>query len=168
MQHLYFIRHGESVMNNEGIFSGRSETPLNATGRAQSRDAGQSLKDIPIHCIVTSPMGRTIETAELIADMIGFPKKKIITNHLFTERDFGPLEGAHYEPNLGDIDGVEPIADMIARAEQGLAFLRSLRADTVLLVSHGAIGRALRHCIDPQTPYRPSKGFENGKVVKLF
>jgi broad specificity phosphatase PhoE len=170
MKHLYFIRHGESVMNHEGIFSGRIETPLTSKGKSQAKAAGESLKNMPItiDSIVSSPMGRTMETAEIIADLIGYPKDSILTNHLFTERDFGPLEQTTFQPNLGDADGVETIAALIARAEQGLTYLHSLPGDTILLVSHGAIGRALRHCISPDIPFRPAAGFTNGEVIKLL
>jgi broad specificity phosphatase PhoE len=168
MKHLYFIRHGQSVMNKKGIFSGRSETPLNQEGRTQAAVSGRLLRSTPIDCIVASPMIRTIETANLIADIIGYSVDRIIINTLFAERDFGPLEGTKYQQNLGDVDGVETIAALIGRAEDGLEFLNTIPADSILLVSHGAIGRALRHCIDPSTPYQPSTGFENGKVVRLL
>jgi len=168
MKHLYFIRHGESVMNKQGIFSGRVETPLTTEGKSQVRKAGESLKAIRIDCIVSSPLGRTMETAELLAELIGYPKDKIITTPLFTERDFGPLDETKYLPDLGDLEGVESIDTVISRAQEGLDFLRSLPADTILLVSHGAIGRALRHCLNPEIPFRPSSGFGNGEVVKLL
>jgi uncharacterized phosphatase len=168
MKHLYFIRHGESVMNKQGTFSGRVETPLTDRGKTQALDAGSTLKSIHIDCIVSSPMGRATATAELIATLIDYPKDKILTNDLFTERDFGPLEQTVYRPGLGDVEGVEEITTLIERAQQGLLYLQSLPAETILLVSHGAIGRALRHCIDPTIPFRPSAGFGNGEIVKLL
>jgi broad specificity phosphatase PhoE len=168
MKHLYFIRHGESVMNAEGIFSGRVETPLTKTGESQALLAGQSLKDMSIDRIVSSPLVRTMSTAEIIAQSIGYPKENILINPLFIERDFGPLEKTKYRADLGDIAGVESIAELLARAEQGLAYLNSLPDDIVLVVSHGAIGRALRHCIDPNIPFRQSSGYANGEVIQLI
>jgi broad specificity phosphatase PhoE len=167
MKHLYFTRHGQSVMNKSGLFSGRTDTPLNDEGKDQARQAGASLKGISIDTIVASPMSRTIETAQIIAEIIGFPIEQIMTNHFFTERDFGPLEGTPYIADLGEVDGVETIENVILRARRGMTFLRSLDADTILLVSHGAMGRAIRHCVDEHIPYRPSKGFDIGVVVKL-
>jgi uncharacterized phosphatase len=155
------------MMNRSGIFSGRTETPLHDDGRAQAKQAGNELKDKQIDCIVASPMSRTIETAELIAHEIHFPSKDIITNELLTERDFGPLEGATYEPNLGDVEGVETIDEMLVRAAKALAFIKSLPHDNILIVSHGATGRALRSCLDPSIPYYPSKSFDNAEVVQL-
>lgn len=155
-------------MNQQGIFSGRTETPLNHEGRRQAAIAGHELRSASIDCIVVSPMQRTVQTADIIAEQIGFPKDKIILNSFFTERDFGPLEGTVYQPDLGDHHGVETIQDLVDRAKQGFDFLQQLPHDNILVVSHGAIGRALRHCADPSIPFKPSAGFGNAQVVKLI
>lgn len=168
MKHLYFVRHGLSVMNKKGIFSGRTETPLHHEGRDQAVAAGQSLKDVSIQCIVVSPMQRAVQTAEIIADQIGYSKHKLITTSLLTERDFGPLEGTQYQPDLGDEEGVESIEDLLIRAQAGYEFLQQLPYDNILVVSHGAIGRALRHCANPKIPFKPSPGFGNAEVVQLL
>lgn len=162
------MRHGESVMNRDGIFSGRYETPLTQRGRSQTQRAANKLMDVPIDCIVASPMGRTMETAIIVANAIGYPTKSIIQNSFFIERSFGPLEGTAYKPNLGDVEGVETMKELLNRAKLGLAFLNTIEGESILLVSHGAIGRALRHCINPAIPYRPSRGFENGEIVQLI
>ena len=168
MKHIYFVRHGLSVMNKKGIFSGRTETPLHHEGRDQAVAAGQQLKQANITCIVVSPMQRAVQTAEIIADQIGYSKHKIITTSLLTERDFGPLEGTTYRPDLEDEEGVESIEDLLIRAQKGFEFLQQLPYDNILVVSHGAIGRALRHCADPTIPFKPSPGFGNAEVVKLL
>jgi uncharacterized phosphatase len=168
MKKLYFVRHGLSEMNKQGIFSGRTETPLNDEGREQSRAVGQELKNAGIDCIVTSPLARASETALLIAQEIGYPADKVVSSEFFMERDFGPLEGTTFEPNLVQADGVETVDDLTSRAAAGLKFLRSLEADTILVVSHGAIGRALRHALDPSIPFQPSPSFANAQVVELL
>ncbi|MDL2341685.1 MAG: histidine phosphatase family protein [Patescibacteria group bacterium] len=168
MVHLYFVRHGLSVMNKKGIFSGRTETPLDSEGEQQAVVAGQQLCDVAIDCIVVSPMQRAVQTAEIIAEQIGYSKHKLITTSLLTERDFGPLEGTEYKPDLGDHEGVETIEDLLTRAQAGYEFLQQLPYDNILVVSHGAIGRALRHCANPSIPFKPSPGFGNAEVVKLI
>lgn len=155
-------------MNKQGIFSGRTETPLHDEGREQAIAAGQTLQAASIDCIVVSPMQRAVQTAELIAEQIGYSKHRLITTSLLMERDFGPLEGTVYRPNLGDAEGVESIEDLLARAEKGYQFLQQLPFDNILVVSHGAIGRALRHCADPSIPFKPSPGFGNAEVVQLL
>ena len=113
-------------------------------------------------------MQRAVQTAELIAEQIGYPTNKFLFSDLFAERDFGPLEGTRYEEGLGDQDGVEPIDELIERAREGYKVLQALPSENILVVSHGAIGRALRHCNDPSIPFRPSKGFANAEVVQLL
>ena len=168
MKKLYFVRHGLSVMNKKGIFSGRTETPLSLEGREQASSAGQLLKSLSIDCIVSSPMGRARQTADIIAAEIGYKQDDIIISDFLNERDFGPLEGTPYEPDLGDSDGVETIEELVARADKAYALLTNLPYDNIVVVSHGAIGRALRHHISPEIPFKPSPGFKNAEVVELI
>lgn len=169
MKHLYFVRHGLSEMNKRGIFSSSTDTPLNDEGREQAKAAGQKLKKARIDCIVCSPSKRTLDTAQIIAGQIGFPADKIILRDEFKERDFGPLEGTPYIPFLTHrTPGVEEAEALVARVQMGLDFLNSLDAQNILVVSHGAVGRALRHCVDPSIDFFPSPGFENAQVVQLL
>lgn len=169
MKHLYFVRHGLSVMNQQGIFSSSTDTPLNDEGRRQAAAAGRELKAAGIDCIVSSPSKRTMDTARLIAEQIGFPPERIVPDENLRERDFGPLEGTPYVPNLThETPGVETAEALVARVQKALDHMQTLEADTILVVSHGAVGRALRHCTDPKTPFFPSKGFKNAEVVQLL
>lgn len=170
MKHLYFVRHGLSVMNQQGVFSGATDTPLTDEGVQQCHAAGLKLVDAGIDLIVSSPVTRALQTAEIIAGEIGFDPGKIITNELFIERNFGPLEGAEYSPHmpLDTTEGVEHSSEVIARVAEGLEFLKSLEADTILVVSHGAIGRALRSLVQDETPFHGSEKFDNAQVVKLL
>ena len=170
MKHLYFMRHGLSVMNQQGLFSGRNDTPLAEEGIKQCEDAAKIIKGLGIDAIVASPMERTIESAKIIAKDIGYPLDKIIVSELFVERSFGPLEGTTYRPryDLDDTKGVEHSKDIIKRAKAGLRMLKGLDADCILVVSHGALGRALRIAIDPTVDFHKTERFNNAEVVKLI
>jgi len=63
---LLLVRHGETQWNREKRFQGWNDIPLNETGRQQSQNAGEFLKDLQIDFAVTSPMLRPKETAEII------------------------------------------------------------------------------------------------------
>ena len=80
-------------MNLSAVFSGRTDTPLAPEGIEQCRRAAQQMKDLGINCIVSSPIARAVESANIIAKEIGFDSSKIIQNDDFIERSFGPLEG---------------------------------------------------------------------------
>ena len=170
MKHLYFMRHGLSVMNQKGLYSGKIDTPLALEGIKQCREAARAVKNLGIDAIVSSPMERTLESAKIIAQEIGFPIDKIVVSDLFMERGFGPLEGTTYMSrfDLDDTKGVEHSSDIIKRAQKGLELLKSIDADSILVVSHGALGRALRIAIDPGIDFHKTDRFNNAEVVKLI
>jgi probable phosphoglycerate mutase len=60
------VRHGETDWNRQKRFQGQIDVPLNDMGRTQSGQAAESLKSVPIHYAITSPMLRPKETAEII------------------------------------------------------------------------------------------------------
>ena len=171
MKHLYFVRHGLSEMNKQGIFSSRSDTPLAPEGREQARQAGQQLKDKKIDLIVASPLQRAHDTAKIIAAELGIDPSQIVLNDLFVERDFGSIEGTTYSPHaiIDGAPGAEHSKDVIARAQKGLEWLQARPENTILLVSHGAIGRALKHLVDPESkPYHKQARFENAAPERLL
>jgi broad specificity phosphatase PhoE len=149
MKKLYFVRHGQSVMNVSGHVSGHTDTELTDEGREQAKVAGQSAKNLQIDYIISSPLKRAHETAKIIAREIGYPEASIHLNSLFMERYYGKAEGEVWRADL-DVDGfadVETVDEIMGRAKQALKFLHSLEAERILVVSHGAFGRALRSVI---------------------
>lgn len=157
-------------MNKQGIFSGRNDTPLTEEGMRQCHEAAKALQGVKIDAIVSSPMKRAMDSARIIAQEIGFPENSIMVSEVFMERNFGPLEGTKYSKsrNLDQCSGVEHSSSLIERAKAGLDIINSLDADTVLVVSHGAIGRALKYIISPTLDYHQVEGFNNAEVVKLI
>jgi len=76
---IVLLRHGETEWIREGRFQGAAETPLSALGRRQAALAGERLARphvppaMPLpgglpREIVHSPLGRTTETAQAVAD----------------------------------------------------------------------------------------------------
>ena len=170
MKHLYFVRHGLSEMNKQGFYSGRTETPLAPEGKSQAKLAGEEAKKLHIDLVVSSPLKRARDTAKIIAKEIGYPEEAIVLDEQFIERHFGVLEGTPYD-GARDIDhheGVEKDAEILERARKGLEYIQTLGHDNILIVAHGAIGRALRHIIDPSVHFHDIERFENGKIVQLL
>jgi uncharacterized phosphatase len=155
MRKLYFVRHGQSEMNVSGHFAGITETPLTAEGREQAKRAGQIAKDFHIDAIVSSPLSRALETAQIIAKELGYSLDKIHINKLFIERDYGELEGKPWAPdlNLDGMSDIETVDTVLERAKLALDFLHTLDAGNILVVSHGTFGRALRSHILPDYPF---------------
>lgn len=169
MKKLYFMRHGLTEMNAAGLRSGTTETSLTAEGRQQAKLAGQEAKKLSIDTIVCSTMGRTRETAEIAAKEMGFPIENIMHSSLLIERHFGELEGQPYKPDL-DLDGfadVESTETILHRAKLALEWIESIPGESILVVSHGGFGRALRHIANQEIPFN-GPGFKNAEIHELY
>jgi broad specificity phosphatase PhoE len=67
-QTLLFIRHGQTTWNVEHLLPGQIEgVALNDTGRQQAGRLADALSPIPISAIISSPLERARDTAEIIA-----------------------------------------------------------------------------------------------------
>lgn len=170
MRRLYFMRHGLTELNIAGLFAGRTETPLTEQGRHQAQLAGEAARSLGIDCIVASSMGRAIETAEIVAKSIGYPPEKIYTSDFLIERTFGVLEAQPYYPDIDmdTIEGAEKSQDLFTRAQQAYEWLQTLPGDNILVIGHGSTGRALRHIVNPEIPFRGAGHFANAEIVQFI
>ena len=167
MKRLYFMRHGLSELNVKGIIAGHTETPLTEEGRQQARQAGRAAKSLGIGCIVSSPLARAIETAQLVAQEIGYPIDSIVVNEILIERHFGAAEARPWVPDTDydAVDGAETTVDIVARAYLALEWINSLEADHILVVSHGGFGRALRSILKSEYPMSHPEKLKNAEIL---
>jgi len=91
---LLLLRHGETRLTPERRFSGTGsgDPGLSDTGRRQAEQSAQSavLQAAGLTQIVTSPLRRCRETAEIIAAALDLPVR---VEHDLREMDFGDWEG---------------------------------------------------------------------------
>jgi len=87
---LILIRHGKTEWNTLNKAAGQVDIPLNETGREQAKETREKLKDIPIDVIITSPLIRARETADIINENRNVP---IIVDERAIERNLGVYEG---------------------------------------------------------------------------
>ena len=87
---LYMVRHGETDWNKARRIQGQVDIPLNAFGRHLAEETGKGLTDIPFEVCISSPLGRAVETAELILEGRDVP---ILTDRRIVEMAFGVWEG---------------------------------------------------------------------------
>jgi probable phosphoglycerate mutase len=88
---LYFTRHGESEANIQHVISNRvSPFGLTELGRRQAQSLAETLSDIPIAAIFSSPVLRAKETADIVSRYFYLPYQ--VTEAL-REYDCGYLEG---------------------------------------------------------------------------
>jgi len=141
------VRHGETDWNRDGRLQGRTDIPLNDTGRAQALKLANLLKDEGGWAAITSsPLSRARETAQIIADVLGL---ELLPSHDdLVERNFGEAEGGNREelsarfPN-NERPGEEPWTELCARGADALRRIRAEHGDTpIVVVAHGTFLRA--------------------------
>src|SRR5437868_2027329 len=64
---VFMVRHGATVLTAEDRFAGSTDVELSEEGREQTRHLARRLKREKIAGIYASPLGRTIETAQILA-----------------------------------------------------------------------------------------------------
>ena len=94
MSKIYMFRHGQSTFNTKGIIQGHTDgSLLTDLGRQQAVEAGKKLADKNISLIISSPLKRAKETAELVNTSV---KAEICTDNCFIEVNVGEAEGITY------------------------------------------------------------------------
>lgn len=162
------VRHGETDWNRHGRLQGSSDIPLNDTGRAQAREAAHRLSSRSWDVLVSSPLARAAETADLIGAELGLDRAGSYPG--LRERHYGAAEGmtdyeAYYEWPHGWYPGLEPRAEVAERALRTISRLHLDHPDeSVIVVSHGGVIRAI---LDVVLQYRRSPRILNAAVSTL-
>jgi len=149
---IYFVRHGESVLNAQGIRQG-SAGPLSEKGRAQAEETAHKFsrhKGGP-QVIISSPYERTLETAKIIAKEL---KMEVYCSPLLAERrnpseivgkDKNSLEvrkivdqidKSFHDDNMRYSDE-ENFSDLKKRAKDLLEYIKCRPEKRILMVTHG-------------------------------
>jgi broad specificity phosphatase PhoE len=146
--HLGLFRHGQTDWNINFLLQGVTDIPMNQTGIEQVKLAAQAIKAEDWDVVLTSPLSRAKQTAEIIASQNGFPE--IIVEELLIERSFGEAEGLSHEQwrakysNLDHIPGGESRSQLAERSKRLLGTIsQELAGKRVLAISHGALIRTL-------------------------
>jgi probable phosphoglycerate mutase len=147
---FWFLRHGETDWNAQGISQGNVDIPLNATGIAQARAAAEQLRHRGIATIVASPLSRARVTAEFVGEALELP---VTLDPDLREVRFGVQEGQAMSGWFADWmngaftpEGAETFAALRQRAVAATN-RATAQPPTVLVVSHGAWFRALRRAM---------------------
>jgi broad specificity phosphatase PhoE len=153
------IRHGESELNSAGIFQGGHLDPsLSPLGRRQAQSLGERLRSEDLKAIYSSPLKRTMETAEEIGKVCGLGFQSILNLHEFDYGDFtgqpinetttGELNKIIAHWKSGEIDFSVPGGESPATAQmRAMPVIQSLIekhfADAVAIVAHAQINRII-------------------------
>ena len=150
------IRHGQTDWNAAARIQGATDIPLNDVGRGQAADAVAPLKRYGWDFIVSSPLSRAAETADLIGEQLGLDAARRIPSLI--ERNYGPAEGLSAGAELdalrfpGGFHGAETEEAVAARGVDALRQLAEQHPGArIIVVAHGTLIRlSLAHALDAQ------------------
>ena len=133
---IYLLRHGETDWNKKQLLQGHTDIPLNERGRAQVEDTVRRLRalDMRMDAVVSSPLKRARETAEIAARILEYPQEKIVVEDLLIERGFGEGEGMLLEEMKAqypdsDCPGMESKEALVRRSGQAFQKIASVFSD---------------------------------------
>ena len=163
MTTLILVRHGESEWNRAGRIQGQINSPLTDLGINQAKAIREYLSGVLLNQqleIYTSPLDRALQTAEIIAQGIEYPSRKIIIEERLNDFNVGEISGtfgwdkvAEIFPEQAQLRLQDPMRFHPSGGESGAEFearLRSLLEDMMdegtlkLMVSHGIVNKFIR------------------------
>lgn len=149
--HLTLLRHAQSEGNAQGVLQGQSDFPLSEIGLQQAEALAQrwSRERICFDTIISSPLKRALQTAEILAARLSVPLEQ---DDNWMERNNGQIAGLRPEeiderglrpPFVGlfqpiGVDG-ESQWELYLRAGRAVQDLLHRRPGRYLVVSHGGI-----------------------------
>lgn len=154
---VFLARHGQTVWNAGHRLQGQLDSPLTSEGERQAADVARRVTDRGIRTICSSPLGRALRTAEIIAERIG---AEVVVIPELAEVHHGEMAGltwaeiderfpgareARAENRFGwAFPGGESYAQARVRARAALSACGWAATGVPLLVAHEMIGRMLR------------------------
>lgn len=169
MKRLYLLRHGQTEFNVKKLVQGRCDSPLTDLGRQQAQTAAAWLKahGVVPDKVVSSPLGRAMDTAQLVAYELLGPDAAVEPCEGIIERCYGSFEGGPHDALPTDV--WDPGEDLIpfggegsqALQERMVSTLANLMSaddvETVLAVSHGSASRQFIKAAAPEGFELPAK-----------
>jgi len=146
----FFMRHGQAENNTQKFFDPTDEKkfPLTEKGRADVEARAKELTDRKVTRIFASPFTRTMETAKMMAKVLGISESDIVSDKRLGELGFGIFAGsgnkeayfAYRDSHRYDekLPGGESYQDAKRRMGDFLYEIDSKCSnETILIVGHG-------------------------------
>jgi phosphoserine phosphatase len=157
MTQIILTSNGNTPWDQDKIFQGSKDIPLDDLGREEAWAAGQWLKDENIHAVYTSPLARARDTAIAIARHHDL---KVLDLPGLADLSYGDWEGVPWEevkvkyadlyrqwetaPHTVCFPNGEPLAVLRTRSLGAVEEVVQCHPDrTVLLMAHRAVNKVL-------------------------
>ena len=173
---ILLTRHGQTEWNVLKKVQGKVDIELNATGIKQAEETALKLKNTAIDIIISSPLKRARQTAEIINKEKNLP---IIIDDRISERDFGEFEGKNRNEfsfedfwsykKAENYEKAEKIQDFFERIYSFLDDIKEKYKDKrILIVAHGGVSIPFRCYFEgiPDIENLTGLGLKNCEVRK--
>jgi probable phosphomutase (TIGR03848 family) len=159
MTTVLLVRHGRTKANADGVLAGWTPgVALDDKGEQQARELGARLSGLPLAAVVTSPLERTVQTADVMLEAASISVARHLDDRL-GECRYGDWTGQTLKvlakdpmwkvvqghPSAAVFPGGESMADMQHRAVSAVReWNAALGEDAVYaIVSHGDVIKAV-------------------------
>lgn len=150
---FYFVRHGETDWNKQGILMGQMDIPLNETGIQQAQNAALILANHKFDAVFASSLQRAYSTAQIITTKSGTPIQIL---QGLKERGFpsGMLHDDLEHITTDNLTGnYEKWADFSSRVMTSLDYILSQKQELPsLIVAHGGVLVAICSALNIKLP----------------
>ena len=162
MKKLYLLRHGQTEFNVKKLVQGRCDSPLTDLGRQQAGAAAAWLKvhDVEPDKVVSSPLGRAMDTANLVATELLGQGAAVEPCEGIIERCYGTFEEGPHDALPTDVwDPGEDLVPFRGEGSQALQkrmvetltnLISTENVETLLAVSHGSASRQFIKAAAPE------------------
>jgi len=148
---ICIIRHGETDWNLLGKLQGTEDIELNDSGREQATQTARYFETEPWDIMVSSPLKRAYETAQIIASHISIPTIHVVDE--IRERSYGSASGLLPEERRtlfpdGVIPDQEDFEQLRQRAMIGLTkIVEKFKNKKIIVVSHGGLTNSILYTL---------------------
>lgn len=180
---FYLARHGQTEWNVAQRIQGQLDSPLTAQGKQQAALLAEQCRPLNITQILTSPLGRAIQTADICGQALGLIPIPIKG---FEERHFGDWQGkfTHQVNTLKDYHEItsqitdcqpkqgESAKQLLTRFEAALREeLENTANEVNLIIIHGDILRCFMAQLLPQSSLKKNAStgydYKNAELIAL-
>lgn len=180
---FYMTRHGQTEWNKKMIYQGQMNSPLTKLGVSQAESLRSVLEEINPDIIISSPLGRALETCQIAA---GARREEIIQADEMMEINMGLLSGRTMEQLEEDYPEVYKLyisddenykipsgESPVEVADRVFAFMDNTAekypGKKIFILTHGCVLAIIRNRLNNR-PLRPYNGHDikNAQCIKII
>lgn len=176
---IYILRHGTTVWNEKRITQGYFKNRLSEKGKREVEKSGESIKNVDIDIIYSSPLVRTMQSANIINK---YHNVKIIKDKRIIGIDQGIFAGRYWDSLTKEEIELHNKRDPITKMESyESAYKRSLefvndviinsKYKNIVIVTHSTNATCIEYILKNVIPdFNDNKSmsiYSNGEIKKI-